>query len=217
MVPRGDPLSFRDAPHPDECQWFRAAVENGIIQIRQCASHCRQNREPSQPRRDEFLVPHQPMNRRHLFSLYQPASFNREYLPHIAAYARAILDFGYDVERSSFSRYRSFSKNLLHKRAGQGYETDAEFYDDTGHIHLHLEAKKSPRDTDAVVASVRSCSSLDRMPLGVVKEIEYVLDLAPKYLWIVGPGSVDPATHVFRVDVEGLNARFTPVDDVPRS
>jgi hypothetical protein len=48
-----------------------------------------------------------------------------------------------------------------------------------------------------------------------LKELEYVLDLAPRYLWIVGPGSVDPPTHVFHVTVDGQNARFERVGALP--
>ena len=57
--------------------------------------------------------------------------------------------------------------------------------------------------------------SLTDLPVGTVKEIEYVLDLAPRFLWVVGPGSVDPATHMFKVTVDGLNARFDPVGGFP--
>ena len=49
------------------------------------------------------------------------------------------------------------------------------------------------------------------------KEIEYILALAPKYIWVVGPGSVDPATYVFDVKVNGLNAVFTPRSTLPAS
>jgi hypothetical protein len=48
-----------------------------------------------------------------------------------------------------------------------------------------------------------------------VKEIEYVLELRPSFLWVVGPGSIDPARHVFAVSVDGLNARVDRLDAVP--
>jgi hypothetical protein len=57
--------------------------------------------------------------------------------------------------------------------------------------------------------------SLAELPVGTVKEIEYVLELTPRFLWVVGPGSIDPASHLFTVTVDGLNARFDPVDDFP--
>jgi hypothetical protein len=37
------------------------------------------------------------------------------------------------------------------------------------------------------------------MPTNVVKEVEYVLELRPRYLWLVGPGTVEPEAHVWRV------------------
>ena len=40
--------------------------------------------------------------------------------------------------------------------------------------------------------------SLAELPTGTVKEIEYVLDLTPRFLWVLGPSSVDPATHMLR-------------------
>ena len=39
---------------------------------------------------------------------------------------------------------------------------------------------------------------LAELPMGTVKEIEYVLDLAPRFLWVVGPGSVDPTIQCSR-------------------
>lgn len=53
------------------------------------------------------------------------------------------------------------------------------------------------------------------MPLTAATEIEYVLDLAPQYLWIVGPGSVDPPRHVFAVTVDGNGASFRGMDGLP--
>ena len=56
---------------------------------------------------------------------------------------------------------------------------------------------------------------LQELPKGVAKELEYVLDLAPRFFWLVGPGTIEPAAHVYSVEVAELNTRFTRVDDVP--
>lgn len=154
---------------------------------------------------------------RHLFSSPRAGepSLNREYIPHIAAYARAILDLCYDSARSSFSRYRKYGRDLLSKRSGGSYETDAEFYDSEGGIHLHVEAKKDARQVGVIADQLDRATGLHDLPLGTVKEIEYVLDLSPRYLWVVGPGSIDPARHVFRVTVDGLNAAFERVERFP--
>ena len=137
-------------------------------------------------------------------------------MPHIGAYAKAVIDHGYPIERSTFSLYRNFTRDLISKRAGQGYETDAEFYDADGHIHLQIEAKASTQQTERLAWEMARAGSLAELPTGTVKEIEYVLDLAPRFLWVLGPTRVDPATHMFKVTVDGLNARFDPVDEFPR-
>ncbi|HEV2070078.1 MAG TPA: hypothetical protein VGR26_09820 [Acidimicrobiales bacterium] len=76
---------------------------------------------------EHFLTP--SGKPRHLFSKpgAPEAWLNREYVPHIAAYAFA-LDRGYDRARSTFSLSRKFSRDLIAKRAGVSYETDAEVY-----------------------------------------------------------------------------------------
>ena len=130
---------------------------------------------------------------RHLFSkpIGPEAWLNREYVPHIAAYARAVIERGYSIEHSSFSQYRKFTHDLISRRAGQNYETDAEFYDADSQILLQIEAKASAQQTDKLARELALAGSLAELPTGTVKEIEYVLDLAPRFLWVVGPGSVD--------------------------
>ncbi|MDQ4131471.1 MAG: hypothetical protein M3133_10885, partial [Actinomycetota bacterium] len=154
---------------------------------------------------------------RHLFSRpdLPEASLNREYVPHIAAYAFAVLAAGYEPERSGFSVYRKFERDLLEKRAGQSYETDVEFYDAEGDVFLQIEAKASARQTEALAADILSGNDLGSLRADRAKELEYVLDLTPRYLWIVGPGSVDPPRHVFEVHIAGLEAQLLPIGGLP--
>lgn len=154
---------------------------------------------------------------RHLFSapMSPGQRLNREYIPHIAAYARAILELGYDRNRAAFSRYRSFERDQISKRAGTGYETDAEFYDSTGRIHLHLEVKTKPGEVEAIARQLDEAGSLAKLPAQTRKEIEYVLELTPRYFWLVGPGTVDPAPHVFAVTTRGRTAQFKRLVHVP--
>jgi hypothetical protein len=56
---------------------------------------------------------------------------------------------------------------------------------------------------------------LERLPVETVKEIEYVLDLAPRALWLVGPGTTEPATHVYEVRMHDLHATFHRIPNVP--
>ena len=65
-----------------------------------------------------------------------------------------------------------------------------------------------------MAASVDRCHHLGAMPEGIVKEVEYVLEPAP-YFWLVGPGTVDPAAHVWQVQVDNLNASFKRIPQPP--
>lgn len=120
----------------------------------------------------------------------------------MAAYARVVRVLGYDSGRAEFSQYFGFSRDLITKRRGDRYEVDALFYDGSGAPYLHVEVKAAP----GVLAD---------MPRDVAKEVEYVLDLKPTYLWPVGPGTVDPEAHVWRVEADGLRARFERQHTLP--
>jgi len=99
--------------------------------------------------------------------------------------------------------------------AQESYETDAEFYGSDGSVHLQIEAKASSSQTERLAAAIRQHGELDGLPGHAGKEIEYVLDLEPNFLWVVGPGTLDPARHVYAVEVVGKNAKFTPVPALP--
>jgi len=215
LTPGGFPCPIRTPLVEDECRWFLSAVDREVIRFRECDPTCFRFKKWNATGPDHFDTP--SGKPRHLFSkpIGPEAWLNREYVPHIAAYAKAVLDHGYSVERSTFSLYRKFTRDLISKRAGQAYETDAEFYDADAHIHLQIEAKASMKQTEKLAQEMALAGSLMELPIGTVKEIEYVLDLIPRFLWVVGPGSVDPATHVFKVTVDGTNARFDPVEEFP--
>ena len=67
----------------------------------------------------------------------------------------------------------------------------------------------------SIADAIDRSGELDAMPESVAKEIEYILELQPKYFWLVGPGTVDPERHVWRIGVDGLRATFERVDKVP--
>lgn len=152
---------------------------------------------------------------RHLYSAPGKLRLNREYIPHIAAYGYAILQAGYRPDQSAFSRFRSFSRDLVSKKQGQGYETDAEFYGAEGHLDLHIEVKTWPNQIDRIAAQLDAAKELSELPIDTVKELEYVLDLPPRYVWIVGPGTSTHPPMFFRVSVDGLNARFERLETLP--
>jgi hypothetical protein len=154
-----------------------------------------------------------------LFSLSAsaPVRLNREYVPHIAAVARAILHFGFSRERFSLSLYRTFQRDCVNKRRGQSYETDAEFYAPDGSVQLHIEAKRTHGAVRVLAETIQRCGSFTDLPSSCQKELEYILDVAPKYLWLVAPGCVDPEQYVYAVGVRGVQAEFRQIESVAAS
>ncbi|GAA3019827.1 hypothetical protein [Streptosporangium longisporum] len=215
LAPGGRPAPIRTPLDHDECTWFLGAVTAGIINFGGCPPGCFRLKKRGETGPDHFDTP--AGKPRHLFSkpTGDTAWLNREYIPHIAAYALAIEHYGYSKIHSSFSLYRSFSRDLISKKQGQSYETDAEFYSHSGDIHLKMEAKASAMQTARLVREIEEHGQLTALPQAAAKEVEYVLGLSPAYLWIVGPGSIDPPRHVYAVTVNGTNAAFTPLNDLP--
>lgn len=214
LAPRAAPVKFREPLQADESRWFLESVESGLIAFRECAEDCPRRRKFKVSGRDEFV--NSQGRHRHLFSdPTAPAAWlNREYVPHIAAFGRAVIELGYDPATAMFSAYRTFTRDLITKKTGVSYETDVEFYDGN-ELLLHAEAKTKPREVEKIAAQLDRAETLEELPLDVAKEVEYVLELSPRFLWVVGPGSVDPAKHVFQVNVSGLTAQFTRVLSVP--
>lgn len=215
LAPGGFPCPIRTPLVEDECRWFLRAVDQEVFRFRECEPTCFRFKKWDATGPDHFETP--SGKPRHFFSkpIGPEAWLNREYLPHIGAYAKAVIDHGYAIEHSTFSLYRKFTRDLISKREDQGYETDVEFYDADARIHLQVEAKASTQQTERLAREMARAGSLAKLPIGTVKEIEYVLDLSPRFLWVAGPGSVDPATHMFKVTVDGLNARFDQVHEFP--
>jgi len=214
--------SGRQSPTPfeeDERRWFQAGVEHNEFRFDECIASCPRLRRWSRTVRDEFITPHGKT--RHLFNLVRddPNScfLAREYIPHIAAVSRLLIQKKFDRRRYSFSLYRSFTRDLILKRCGEGYETDAEFYDSHGAVHLLVEAKKSRHETEAIATQIDALAEWGPVPARHRKELEYVLDLQPKYLWLVGPGLIDPEQFVYEVQVEDMKACFRRIDALPNA
>ncbi len=217
VAPRGELQIRKEALFPDECKWFRAGVEERVVEFRECGEECPRRKKHGESWSDEFVCDGQSQPR-HLFSLSKPVELNREYIPHVAAYTRMICDLGYDPLRSTFSYYRAFTRDLVVKKKGQSYETDIEFLDRGGAVYIEVEVKKSQEEIEKLAAAVEGIPTSGRMPKAVAKEIEYVLELQPEYLWLVGPGSVDPERHVYSIEAnpDELQASFQNVDRIPR-
>jgi hypothetical protein len=89
------------------------------------------------------------------------------------------------------------------------------FPEQTALLRLVTEVKADPRQVDRWSAAIDSGASPATLLASGFKEIHYVLELAPRCLWLVGPGPLDPAAHVWKVDVDGLTARFDRSSNVP--
>ncbi len=230
MVPRADPLVIREPLETDEAHWFREGIEKGLFVFCTCDVGCKRLQRRKERGPDEFRAAFGQSEARHLFSLSIPARLNREYIPHMAAVARLVRGEGYDQTQSSFSRYREFTRDLCWKKKGQSYESDVEFYDSGSsmpggaglekgahrRVWIQVEAKKHQREISRIVEVIESTTDGSLVGDRVPKELEYVLDLKPKYLWLVAPGLIDPASYVYGVEVGGLEATFSRQTSIPR-
>jgi hypothetical protein len=136
---------------------------------------------------------------------------NREYIPHIAAVARAIIHFGFSRGRYAFSLHRKFRRDCVTKKANQAYESDAEFYAMDGSVELHVEAKKTSDEVSHIANTIEKCATFTQLQLACKKELEYVLDLAPKHLWLVAPGCIDTERYVYAVRLQGSQVEFRQI------
>lgn len=214
LAPRDGPVVWRTPIAEDEARWFVAAVEKGLVSFGTCPAGCERLARRKAGGPDEFLTP--SGLRRHLFSKPDgPVStLNREYVAHIAAFGYAVLARGYPAIGASFSDYRTFKRDAISRRAGSSYELDLEFV--VSGIRLVLgEAKANPAQVARISAEIEHVAVLDGLPDKTIKEIEYVLDLAPRFVWILGPGTIDPPRHVFEVELPEGQIAFRRVFDLP--
>lgn len=62
-----------------------------------------------------------------------------------------------------------------------------------------------------IARTLEDCRTLASRPLRCQKEVEYVLDVAPKHLGLIAPGCIDPELYVYAVRVSGGQAEFQPI------
>lgn len=217
LVPGGGALRALTVPFEnDECEWFVRGWEAALYPVGACPNTGLKH-TCSRDRLDHFLTT--SGRHRHLLTRWTVGGWglSREYVTHLGAFAKAILAYGYPQAGSLLSHYGRYSRDLLTRREGGSYEIDAAFPAGPGERPLLLiEAKAEPREVARWAAAIDAgATPADLVGIGF-KEIEYVLDLAPQHLWLVGPGTVDPAANVWAVTVHGLRTTFTRLDDVPR-
>jgi hypothetical protein len=140
---------------------------------------------------------------------------HREYLPAIAAYARAVLDLGYDAAGSVLLGRRSPLRRRLHRFTADHVQADGEFRDPDGSVQLYIVAKSDRQLTRRVATALDACDNLVALRPEIAREVCGVAAVKPRFLWLVGPNTVEPARHVFRVATKGDHLSFTRVDAVP--
>lgn len=93
------------------------------------------------------------------------------------------------------SHYGRYHRDLITRRADASYEIDAACLSSNGdRTRLLIEAKAQPREVARWAAAMDGGASPVHLVEIGFKEVEYALELRPEVLWLVGPGSVDPAT-----------------------
>ena len=203
----------------DESRWYQLGVENEVFRFGQCVNECGRLRKWKRTGGDEFITP--DGQSRHMFGFSKDDDktcfLGREHVPHIAAVSRLIVEKGYDPKRYSFSRYRFYSRDLVSKKKGGRFETDAEFFGPGEAIFLQVEAKKTRSDVERMAAQIGTRKEFGALPENCKKELEYVLDLRPRYLWLVAPGLIEPEQFVYEVDIDDNNARFRRVESLPEA
>lgn len=198
LAPSGHEVPIPEPLALDESRWLVLAVEKGLLEFTRCTGSCGRTGAESSAR-DHFETgsadPH------HLFTRVgeQRVALRREYVPAIAAYARAVLDLGYDTEGSV----------LL------GPPSEGEFRDRDGSVQLQIVAKSDRQLTRRVASALDACDTLVGLRPEMAREIHGVTVTKPRFLWLVGPNTVEPAGHVFRVAPKGHHTTFTRVDAVP--
>lgn len=170
LVPDAAPLrELRVALCADEAEWFLRGWEAGLYPVGDCP-------QPGLPavcvpgRRDHFHTT--AGKHRHLLSRYADGSWglSREYVTHLGAFSRAVLDYGYPQAESLLSHYGRYRRDLIERRQGGSYEIDAAFTGPAGRPVLLIEAKADPRavtrwaaaiDDGATPAHVRDIGTVD--------------------------------------------------------
>jgi hypothetical protein len=206
-VPIPEPLAL------DESEWFLTAVDKGLVEFTSCTSTCERTSSRAASR-DHFETDDEPAH--HLFesSNGHETVMRRELLPCIAAYARAVLDLGYDADRASLLRHHQERRSRF-RRESIRLRSDAEFRSADGEVFLQVKSSGDRRGIRRLASALDADGSLSALPTQYASELAIVKIVRPRFLWLVGPNTVAPAGHVFRVRFEHDDVRFERVRAVP--
>lgn len=216
LVPNHEPLrTLQPDLASDESEWFVRGWEASIYPVGRCPM-VGLKKVCGPDRLDHFLTT--SGRHRHLLTRWTIGGWgtSREYVTHLAAYARAILDYGYPQRGSLLSHYGQYRRDLILRKRGGSYEIDAAFpLPDSEEPWLLIEAKKEASQISRWAEAIDHGATPQELVASGFKEIEYVLELRPRHLWLVGPGTIAPAAHVWQTNVRGLRIDFQRLLDVP--
>ena len=187
LAPSGHEVPIPEPLALDESRWLVLAVEKGLLEFTRCTGTCARAVGDPSSARDHFETgsddPH------HLFARAgeQRVALRREYVPAIAAYARAVLDLGYDAEGSV----------LL------GPPSDGEFRDREGSVQLQIMAKSERQLTRRVASALDACDTLVGLRPEIAREVLRGDVVKPAVPLVGRTQHREPAGHVFRVDSSG--------------
>jgi len=214
LAPKGLEVPIPEPLAIDESSWFLTAVDKGLIEFSSCNGGCECARRDQIPRRDHFETDkHDP---HHLFDgVDAPLTLRRSYLPCIAAYARAVLELGYDADHASLFRQHQVGTRFANARTNATAQSEADFAAPNGVVHLQIVSSSDRQTTRKLATALDACGSFSALPDGVARVVKNVIVLRPRHVWVVGPNSVEPSGHVFSVCVDDDDALFRRINEVP--
>jgi hypothetical protein len=141
-------------------------------------------------------------------------ALHRDRVALLGAYARAVLDFGYEPERSVLLGRQPTGLRFEDRRAGLE-RVDAAFEGHDGSTHLQIKCLGERQRTRRLATAVDAGGLVSRLSQTATHELAAVLARRPRFVWLVGPNSIDPATHVFRLTAFDGDLRFSRIETVP--
>jgi hypothetical protein len=117
LSPLDLPVIWRGPLLDDEATWFIAAVARGVIEFG-VSRRLRAKEEMGRSRSRPFHDPDGSSPAPNSYPASGTAWLSREYVPYIAAHGRAILELRFASAPRSFCRYRTYRRDLVHRREG---------------------------------------------------------------------------------------------------
>lgn len=224
LAPKGCAVPISEPFALDESRWLLRAADKGLIEFSQCTGSCSPSVSRPSASGDHFEAddgePH------HLFTETDErhATLHREYVPAIAAYARAVLDLGYEAEACRLLTSHEPTRRLHRRRRpirprDQSDPTRATSYVELcrpdGSVHLLVLAVGNRRATRRLATALDVTPTLALLAAPHSSEADRIMSSAPSFVWLVGPSTIEPESHVFRVQGTGTDTGVSRVRSVP--